>query len=188
MWAIHSILVHIPTATESALKEKGALTKAQIKDCVIQYALDETLDFSDEVYDCRTYIEDEEGNPLVIFAEDDWKAFEDDLVRVDTAQQNAAKNLLNQIKKLVGSTDLSDLLQAHKAASLSNRVKMGAKDSSYVNLLGYFLKQFASLIHGDYFFDSMFYDTYNYTSLVPEIGKLKKSPKDWAIVQFDCHN
>ena len=49
------------------------------------------------------------------------------------------------------------------------------------------LKQIANLIHGDYTFDSEFYDTSRGTALVPFIAQLKENPDEWALVQFDYH-
>ncbi len=51
------------------------------------------------------------------------------------------------------------------------------------------LECLASLLYGNYTFDSRFYDVEDYTALITEqtIKKVEEAPDEWALVLFDYH-
>lgn len=53
----------------------------------------------------------------------------------------------------------------------------------------FLLKKTAKLSVGEYFYDSCFYDTAEYTARLNEatIAKVQEKPQDWALVFFDYH-
>ena len=84
------------------------MTKEEIKEIVINYATKETECFSGWAYDERTlldeYYEDEdEDYRSVIFASEDWEAFEGILLSADEAQKRYAKYLLEDLEEETGT-------------------------------------------------------------------------------------
>ena len=195
MHTTHAILVSIPYAAKSADKNLSEMTKEEIKEMVINYATEETERFAGQAYDSRSLLDDEEdereyGNP-VVFANEDWKTFEEILIEKDRGQKAEAKFTLEYLKETAGSIDvyeiLNNLLLANDRTASRESVDPDAWRWDYLNQGSFALKQIADLIRGTYFFDSRFYDTSRDTALVPFIDQLKENPADWALVLFDCH-
>lgn len=191
MHSTHCILVNIPSAAEHYNNTVSEMTKAELKEMVIAYAESRTEDFYGWVYDGRELLDEADGYQPVIFSNENWSEFEDILLSVDSDQKNYAKEMLEYLKEEAGSTDVSDILSslllANDRTASRDSVDPDTWKWDYLNQGAYALKQIAHLIHGDYNFDSEFYDTYRGTALVPFIAQLKETPDDWALVQFDYH-
>ena len=199
MHSNHAILVNIPDAAESVNMNLAEMTKEEIKEMVINYATEETERFADRAFDYRVLLDDEEheegeiefGHP-VVFANEDWEIFEEILIEKDRGQKAEAKFTLEYLKETAGSTDvseiLSNLLLANDRTANREDVDSNTWRFDFLNQGTWALRHLANLIHGDYIFDSAFYDTSRGTALVPFIAKLKENPSEWALVQFDYHN
>lgn len=188
MFANHSILVNTTYAADAANKDLSEMTKEEIKEMVINYATDETECFYGPVFDCRDLIDDQP----VVFAADNWPLFEEILLAVDRDQKNYAKHMLNYLKEETDSTDVSEILSklllANDRTADRDSVDSDTWRFDFLNQGAWALRQLANLIHGDYTFDSEFYDTSRRTALVPFIATLKENPNEWALVQFDYRN
>ena len=100
--------------------------------------------------------------------------------------------MLDYLKEEAGSTDVSEILSSLLLANdrTANREDVDSNTwrFDFLNQGAWALKQIANLIHGDYTFDSEFYDTSRDTAFVPFIATLKENPSEWALVQFEYHN
>ena len=188
MHSTHAILVNTNYAANAAKKTLSEMTKEEIEEMVINYAENYTDCFYGFVFDGRELMEDDP----VLFASDNWEAFEEMLLSIDRNQKNNAKHMLSYLKEEAGSTDvseiLSNLLLANDRTANREDVDSNTWRFDFLNQGAWALKQIANLIHGDYTFESEFYDTSRGTALVPFIAKLKENPSEWALVQFDYHN
>lgn len=197
MHSTHAILVNIRYASDESNKLHSEMTKEEIREMVINYATEETERFSDLAFDYRTlldeYYEEDEGEDYrsVIFASEDWTAFEEVLLSADRAQKGYAKHMLKYLEEQTGTLDiaqiLSYLLLANDRSASQDNVDPDAWRWDYLNQGSWALREIARLIHGDYYFESGFYDTSRRTALVPFINKLKEKPEEWALVRFDYH-
>ena len=182
--SIHAILVNIPYAAESANKNLSEMTKEEM---IIDYATNETKRFCGPVFDYRELLDDKP----VLFANENWDAFEEILLAIDNDQKNRAKFMLRYLKSEAESTDVSEILStlllANDRTASHESVDHDAWEYDFLNQGAWALREIARLIHGDYTIDSCFYDTSRDTALVPFIAKLKENPTDWALVQFDYH-
>ena len=187
MHANHAILVNITDAIRNDEKKITEMTKEELKERVINYAENYTDCFYGFVFDGRELLEDEP----VLFASDNWDAFEEMLLDIDRDQKNYAKHMLDYLKEEAGSTDvseiLSNLLLANDRTANREDIDSHTWRFDFLNQGALALRQIANLIHGDYTFDSEFYDTSRGSALVPFIAKLKENPSEWALVQFDYH-
>ena len=187
MYSTHSILVNTTYAANAVDKNLSEMTKEEIREMVINYATEETECFYGPVFDSRSLDDDQP----VIFADDNWSLFEEILLAVDRDQKNYAKHMLSDLKEEAGSTDvseiLSNLLLANDRTANREDVDSNTWRFDFLNQGAWALKQIANLIHGDYTFDSEFYDTSRDTALVPFIATLKENPSEWALVQFEYH-
>ena len=185
--SIHAILVKIPYAAEAAEKNLSEMKKEEIKEMVIGYATEETECFSGWAFDYRALLDDEP----VLFANDNWDMFEEVLLAIDSDQKNYAKETLEDLEEEVETTDLSvilnNLLLVNDRTASCDSVDSKTWRFDHLNHDALALVEIARLIHGDYYFESEFYDTSRRTALVPFIAKLKENPADWALVQFDYH-
>ena len=187
MHADHAILVNIPEAARDANKPLNEMTKNEIQEMVIDYATEATDIFFCSAFDYRSLLE----NQPVIFSGDDWNVFEEKLLEIDKCQKGYAMHLLNYLEKEAGSTNVSDILRT----LLLVNDRTASRDSvdpqtwrwDYMNQGAWALFEISKVIHGSYTFDSLFFDTWRSTALVPFIGQLKETPNDWALVQFDYH-
>ena len=188
MYSNHVILVNTTNAADAAKKNLSEMTKEEIREMVINYATEETGCFYGPVFDSRSL----DDNQPVVFADDDWSLFEEILLAVDRDQKNYAKHMLSYLKEEAGSTDVSEILSSLLLANdrTANREDVDSNTwrFDFLNQGAWALKQIANLIHGDYTFDSEFYDTSRGTALVPFIATLKENPSEWALVQFMYHN
>ncbi len=198
MHSIHAILVNIPYAADDAEKNLSEMTKEEIKEMVISYATEETERFYGTVFDSRELLDEEdceEDNDEcylpVVLASEDWEGFEKILLDKDRCQKHEASWMLACLKKETGSTDVSailkNLLLVNDRTANRDNVNPITWDYDSLNQGAWLLREIANLIHGDYTFDSCFYDTSRDTALVPFIAQLKENPADWALVQFDYH-
>ena len=196
MYSIHSILVHIPAAADAADKTLNELTKEELTEMVINYATEETERFCGLAFDHRTLLggeayDEEESHQPVIFASEDWAAFEHVLLSADSAQKGYAKEMLGYLEEQTGTIDLAEILRnlllANDRTASQDSVDPRTWKRDYLNQGSWALREVSRLIHGDYYFESGFYDTSRRTALVPFIYKLKGKPEEWALVRFDYH-
>ena len=196
MHATHSILVHIPSAAESIDKDLSELNKEETRKMVVNYATEETECFYGPVFDYRTlldeYYEDsDEDYRSVIFAAEDWDAFEEVLLSADRAQKGYAKHMLEYLEEETGTLDLSQILSslllANDRTAKQDDVEPRTWKWDFLNQGSFALLEVARLIRGKYYFESGFFDTYRDTALIPFIDQLKDKPEDWALVRFDYH-
>lgn len=75
----------------------------------------------------------------------------------------------------------------HEETSTYNILDMVSSKMSHMSK--YYLREIGLLNYGEYTFNSMFYNTRDYNSLVTAelIDEVKKHPEDWAMCLFDCH-
>ena len=188
MYSTHSILVNTTYAADAANKTLSEMTREEIREMVINYATEETERFYGPVFDSRSLDDDQP----VVFADDNWSLFEEILLAVDKDQKNYAKHMLGYLKDEAGSTDVSEILSSLLLANdrTANREDVDSNTwrFDFLNQGAWALRHLANLIHGDYIFESAFYDTSRRTALVPFIAKLKENPSEWALVQFVYHN
>lgn len=105
---------------------------------------------------------------------DSWNAYQFiDELKIAAEHQAEEKNrCLGSVKKEMGTEIIDEIVfgkQTHMSA--------------------YYLNQLGKIVYGEYCFDSMFYNTDEYDSIVDDklIDKVKESPDDWAMVFFDYH-
>lgn len=62
-------------------------------------------------------------------------------------------------------------------------------EASFSDMAAFNIKKIACFLDGEYFYDSFFYDTDEYTAQISRttIQKIKEHPEDWALVFFDQH-
>ena len=187
MHSIHAILVNITDAIRNDEKKITEMTKEELKERVINYAENHTDSFYGFAFDGRELLEDEP----VLFASDNWDAFEEMLLAIDRDQKNYAKHMLGYLKEEAGSTDVSEILSnillANDRTANREDVDSNTWRFDFLNQGAWALGQIAKMIHGDYAFESEFYDTFRGTALIPFIDTLKEKPEEWALVQFEYH-
>lgn len=194
MYITHTILVNISYAAESANKTLTKMSKEETKEMVINYATEETNCFFGRAFDFRSLLDnhdegEDEDCRSVIFANEDWDAFENVLLSADEMQKKYAKSILKYLAKNTGTLDLSELLTnlllANDRKADKDSVDANTWAWDYLNQGSWALSEIARTIRGDYHFESGFYDTSRGTALVPFIDKLKKNPEEWALVRFE---
>ena len=198
MYSTHAILVNIPDAAESSSSKLSEMTKEEIKEMVINYATNETERFAGHVFDYRDLLNEEDHDEdqdecflPVVFASEDWKAFEGILISRDRGQKGYAKSMLEYLEEVTSSMDVSTLLNnlllVNDRNATLDSVDPKTRRRGYHSQGGWALREIARLIYGEYTFESGFYDTYHRTAIIPFIEELKENPEDWAIVQYDYH-
>lgn len=198
MYSTHAILVNIPDAVKTSSSKLSEMTKEEIKEMVINYATNETERFAGPVFDYRDLLNEEDREEdqdecflPVVFASEDWEAFEGILISRDRGQKGYAKSMLEYLEEVTSSTDVSTLLNnlllVNDRNATLDSVDPKTRRRGYHSQGGWALREIARLIYGEYTFESGFYDTYHRTAIIPYIEELKENPEDWAIVQYDYH-
>lgn len=164
MHSTHAILVNTTYAANAAEKNLSEMTKEEIKEMVINYAIEKTECFSGWAFDYRTlldeYYEEDEGEDYrsVIFANEDWEAFEEILLSADMMQKRYAKNMMEYLKEEAGTLDLSEILNTlllvNDRTASQDDVAPDAWKRDFLDQGSWALREIARLIHGDYFFES----------------------------------
>ena len=194
MHSTHAILVNTTYAAHAADKSLSDMTKEEITEMVIDYATEETERYSGLAFDSRTLLDeniaDDDYRP-VIYAKEDWEAFEEVLLSIDKAQKWYAKHMLEYLILNTGTYDVSEILNnlllANDRTANKDDVDPDAWKWDFLNQGSWALREIARLCHGEYYFESEFYDTSRGTALVPFIEKLKEHPEEWVLVRFDYH-
>lgn len=166
MHALHRILVRISDNWDNEVSAK------EVRD----FAVQRTEEFFNIVYDWRET--DTAGRwsvhypNNVIFSCDDIDRFIDELKTAAEYQAEEKNRCLGLVKKEMGTEIIDEIVfgkQTHMSA--------------------YYLNQLGKIVYGEYYFDSMFYNTAEYNSIVNEklIEEVKEHPDDWAMVFFDYH-
>lgn len=101
-------------------------------------------------------------------------------------QQKAEIDVCLQMMEGFASMPFSDLAQMiweRMESPLEERESL----SDY--MAAFNIKKISRLLDGEYYYDSFFYDTDEYTAKISQttIQKIKERPKDWALVFFDQH-
>ena len=193
----HAILVKIPYAAKDSEKNLNEITKEQIKEMVINYATEKTECFYGWAFDYRTLLDEyyeedaDEDYRSVIFADEDWDAFEKVLLSTDKMQKGYAEELLEYLEEQTGTLDLKQILSSLLLVNDRTASKENVDPNTWkwddLNQGSWTLLEIARLICGIYYFESGFYDTSRGTAHVPFIEKLKEHPEEWALVAFDYH-
>lgn len=183
MHYLHRILVYIPDAICS---DKDT-TRAAILDAVISHARNTTEDFAGQVYDWRE--DDSAGRWSEVYpqhaylAADNPEWFLEELEDVLRIQKGDIDKCFSVISQSVGN-DLGQIIEG-----IWSRNSDSAEENGFNYMTSYYLRNIASLLHGDYRCDSCFYNTHDYTARLfrNDVESIRKSPDDWALVMFDYH-
>lgn len=64
------------------------------------------------------------------------------------------------------------------------------KSGNNFGISSFLLNGISKILHGEYFYDSFFYDTECFSASldIETFRKVKQNPKEWALVLFDYHN
>ena len=167
MHALHRILVYLPDLVTGEEK-----TAKDVRD----FAVDQTNSYGDKAFDWRETESAGRWSSVypdnVIFGRDSGLKIIKELV--DT-REGVDKDIQRYIKYLYEETstyNIADMISSN----------MSPKGRYYLRMLGL-------LNYGEYVFNSMFYNTRDYDSLITDklIDEVKEHPEDWAVVLFDCH-
>lgn len=184
MHKLHKILVHIPDISlNSNIRSKKRLINE-----IRFYAEEQTSDGYMRVFDWRET--DSAGRwetqyPVnVLLAKDNIEQFIQELIAIREYQHQEIQYILNELSKKAGS----DLKQITCEIEKMNGPYETTKTIDLMTT--FYLSKIASLLHGEYIFDSCFYNIIGETSRVypQDIDAIKKQPEDWALVLFDYHN
>lgn len=191
MYAIHSILVHVPTAVEEDGKTLSEMSKEELTACVVKHAEEMTDQFFGPVFDCQDLLEEGQNEDYphpVLFSKDDWDAFKDWLLMCDNAQKQYAAFLCNHIKEVAGTGDIEDLAKrCFLSYSCNDDIDQKQIFEREFDTVRYHLKSLFNLVCGTYFFDSGFYNPDGGNAHVPYLSELKERPDEWALVAFDTN-
>lgn len=183
MHYLHKILVYIPDVD----KEYKKSNRAELIDEIRSHAEDRTESYYEQAYDWRetdTAGRWEDIYPNnVILASDDVDGFVKELEECLLSQKREIDDGYAQIKNTVG-TDLTHIIDG-----IWNMKHYSDQSGGFSSMTAYYLHHIADLLHGDYNYDSMFYNTHDYTGRIYpiDIDDVKKSPEEWALVMFDYH-
>lgn len=181
MHILHSILVHLPgdvPADEGESREKYL-------ERIRSYAEEETDEFYEVAYDWRETATAggwaDEYPENVLLGSEDGKKLIRELKRVQESQAQEIKCNMAQLVHCFGD-QLSGIVSGIQKGS----VRGTPIQASYYAFL---MKKMAKLLDGEYFYDSCFYDTAEYSARLNEatIAKVQERPQDWALVFFDYH-
>ncbi len=173
MHALHRILVN----TEN-LKEKD---RKETINAIRDFADLETEDFCGIAFDWRqTNTAGGWSNEFpenVILGSEKPELMIEQIQRCQELQKDEINHYLKLVKEKLGD-------------SLTTIVEFASNKSNEISYPLYLLKHLASLLYGEYIFDSYFYDLDGRTSKITNdtIEKIKHSPENWALVLFDYHN
>ena len=168
MHALHRILVYLPDIALGV-----APTAADVR----EYAAEVTESYSDNVFDWREI--DSAGRwsnaypENVIFGRDSTLQIIKELVDVKAAIEGEIKRCVKLLHEETSTYDISKIVSS-KTSSLGK----------------YYLQKIGLLYYGEYTFDSMFYNSHGYDSLITDelIDNVKENPRDWAVALFDYHS
>lgn len=183
MHSLHKILVHIPDIP----LDSATCSKEDFIDRVRSYAEEQTSDGYMTVFDWRET--DSAGRweaqyPVnVLFAKEDSEQFIQELIDVQKYQHQEIQYALDELSKKAG-TDLKQIIC--EVEKMNNQHEI----TKTVDLMTtFYLSRIASLLYGQYIFQSYFYNISGETSRVypQDIEAIKNNPEDWALVLFDYH-
>lgn len=182
MHYLHKILVYIP---DLELAE-GSFGREELIDAVRSLAETRTESFEDIVYDWReTFCAGRWQSAYpenVLLASEDPERFAKELEGV---LQNQSDSLQEALRNLPSRRSLAEVVKL-----IWNRDGEASLKEFTDYMAPYYFHKAASLLHGEYISDSLFYNTHDYTArLYPEdIRKIKAEPNNWALALFDYHN
>lgn len=179
MHALHKILVYLPDCFGNVPSDE--MTD---KDRIRRYAEDITECYLDHIFDWRET--DTAGR---------WSDVYPDNILICSKNRDTFTRLLNRVmedqQKVIEDGFLflcKDIPDADKI-SLKELVDKLQDNTSLVGYPAHYLEEIASVLSGRYTFDSMFFNTHNYSSrLTPELKyAILDNPDKWALVLMDYH-
>lgn len=183
MHSLHKILVHIP----DILLDSAACSKEDFINKVRSYAEEQTSNGYMTVFDWRETASAGRWKTLypvnVLFAKDNIERFIQELIDVWKYQYQEIQYLLNELSKRAGIVLKQITCEIEKMNSQHEITKI-------VDLMTtFYLSRIASLLYGQYIFQSYFYNISGKTSRIcpQDIEAIKNNPEDWALVLFDYH-
>lgn len=182
MHALHRILVHIPD-----LDVEG-LSKRELREAIRSKAECDTEDYYGQAFDWRETDSagrwSDEFKKQVYIAADNIDWFIDQLERTLAIQKGEIDNSLAQIVAPCG-IDLKQIVNG----LWSIDEMYDKKSPGFNSYTAYYLSKIGKLLHGEYTFDSQFFNTSAYTARLykSDIDQVKADPKNWALVMFDYH-
>ena len=178
MHALHRILVYIPDVI-------GVAYDSEYKDDIREFANTDTEMYGDgNVFDWREtdtagrWSGDYPDN--VIYAGDDLENVIRLLEIARAYQQEQIQWSLDRIRETFGTTDVAEIIK-----TLADK-EPNFETSWYL----YYVEHLVKILGGTYDFDSMFYNAAEGNSFITDslIERIRKNPKDYALVLFDYHN
>lgn len=183
MHYLHKILVHIPKDLIDARWDREDLQRyANIE------ASSETEIYEQIAYERRDDYTagrwDDIYPEIAYLASDDLEWFLNELEEVLEFQKEHMDWYLKGITQMLG-TDLKEITE-----KLWNRSDKYRYESDVdLKLCSYYLSLLGQLLHGDYFYESHFYNTKKRTARLDpsDIDLIKQNPEQWALVMFDYY-
>lgn len=185
MHYLHRILVYIPDVTDINTKTTD---RNEFMEKIRYYAEQQTEPYYLQAFDWRDTDSagrwDNEYPVNVIFAEDDVGQFVQELEETMQMQHDNIQDCLTRLGDSVG-TDLEKIVDG-----LLSRKAFDDYSGGMNCMTPYYLYCIAAHLHGEYRYDSYFFNTSGGCSnLFPEdIEAIKEKPQNWALVMFDYHN
>ena len=179
MHSLHKILINV--------KQFGDLERDDLISEVRSYAESETDCFYETAYDWRET--DCAGRWSDIYPENVMLGKEKpgqilkEVLQCRASQEEELDMCLQQL----GSLAECSLVELKQKLWTSNSRKQSIDDGTY--LAPYLIKNIGKLLNGDYYYDSFFFDTSDFTAKISSktIEEIKSAPQDWALVFFDQH-
>lgn len=185
MHSLNRILVNI----KELLGDTTDMNRSEIINRVRDYAEQETECFYEDAYDWRETDtagrwQSEYPENVLLGSEDPERLLEE-IADCEAAQREERDNNLSMLGgyAFMPLNDLIPLLWTQSDTK-------SEKDEGFaVEMASYYIKNLAKLLSGEYFYNSLFYNTDEYTARISRDThkKIQESPKDWAIVVFDQH-
>lgn len=179
MHILHKILVHLPSDVPA---DEGD-SRGEYLERIRSYAEEETDEFYETAYDWR---ETESAGR--------WK---DEYPENVILGSESEKRLLRELKETLDSQSqeiqscTNSLIEGlgDQLSGIVSGIQKGSSPPIQGDHFAYLLKKLGKLLDGEYFYDSLFYDTTEYTAKINEatVAKVQEKPQDWALVLFDYH-
>lgn len=179
MHSLHKILVNI--------KEFADIERSELIAAVRSHAESETECFYESAYDWRET--DCAGRWSKEYPENVMLGSEKpDQILKEVLQCRAwQEGELNMCFQQLGDLAKCSLLELKQ--KLWDQEEQEPNERFPFNLAPYLLKNIGKILNGDYFYDSFFYNTEEYTAAISQnaLEKIKAAPQEYALVFFDQH-
>lgn len=183
LYSLHKILVYMPDIPVNPTVCSKEILIHKIR----SYAQEQTSNGYMTVFNCREI--DSAGRwetqyPVnVLFAKDNVERFIQELIAIRDYQHHEIQDTLHELSKKAG-TDLKQI--ACEIEKMNHQYEI---TETVEPMTSFYLSKIASLLDGQYTFNSCYYNTLGGTSRVypQDIEAIKNTPEDWALVLFDYH-